>query len=212
MRAIIIILALVLSTSAEAKVVRLKSAGFWSTYYSDGINYDRRPYKAETETACFMQTGDEGGKLFYVRYSHDTGLYLQWTAPHWNLKPDDQTRVTIQFDNGPIVDYAATSRKMYKVDRYYLRADVPEKEHSNFLTVFSRSNRIIIRFPDGDEPMWDGSMKGSNEAFFAFHNCVKGMNEGKAAADSINKTSPISPPSYSPIKKPPSPDKDIDFR
>jgi hypothetical protein len=55
----------------------------------------------------------------------------------------------------------------------YVEFWVARSYSAGFVREFAESNRMLIEFPDGDEPNWTASLAGSREAAKVFVNCVK---------------------------------------
>jgi hypothetical protein len=61
---------------------------------------------------------------------------------------------------------------------------------AKLLKAFGDADRVVISFPDGDEPSWNVKMDGSRKAANEFKHC---MYEVQQAIKSAQPTSPVKP-------------------
>jgi hypothetical protein len=67
---------------------------------------------------------------------------------------------------------------------------VSKENAGNVLRVFGEADRMVISFPEGDEPPWDVKMDGSRKAANEFMHCIYMIQQ---SAKSAQPTSPVKP-------------------
>lgn len=198
-RSIMTIAALaLLTTSAHAsKVWTLHKGKYWETF---GIARND-----QGDPMCGMKTTGDNNR-FYIKWSPDAGMTVQIWKSTWqiaegtkvafalaffdNAKPDDVHTLTTETGTAsPIRGVAGTSVYM----------SVKSEDAPDVIGQFAAADKIVISFPNGDEPAWGVRMEGSRRAASEFVHCME-LITGSKPTSPIKPTSPVAPTQPIPAK------------
>jgi hypothetical protein len=192
-------IALLMTTAAHAAsksngitTYNLHQGKYWSTFatINDNKNADS-PYQ------CAIQTEGSTTSKFYIKWTPTYGLRVQMWKKSWQIaedtiipftidlfddrKPDDAKTLTV---NGgwavPAGNYGTS-----------VFGTIHEDHTDAFMTKFREADRLVVNFPDGDEPSWNMKGEGTRKAAEEFAQCVAFMR--KTLGDTANATQPTKP-------------------
>lgn len=153
-------LAVVLLTAtmaAHAEVRPLFASGLWSAY--GGQADDQRP-------VCGIATnGAEGRRVAIEQSAGETGLEILLEKPSWAIPDNTPIEVMLQIDGNAALPIRATGSATRVMIRMPFENSVP------FMRGLRHGQQIRVYFPNGNETVWTGGLRGSSAVIDAFNDC-----------------------------------------
>ena len=211
MKRILIAAALALSmTTAHAATTKvngvtiydLHKGKWWSAFATINDNKD-----ADVAFQCALHTEGSTTSKFYIKWTPNYGLRVQLWKKDWQLPEGvpipfeldlfgEGFAKTLTVKNGWAVKPAgAVGTSVF--------GDVHEDHTADFMEKFREADRLVINFPEGDEPSWNMKSEGTRKAGEEFAKCIATMR--KVLSETASSTSPIKPKATSPLGKPQAP-------
>ena len=202
-------IALLMTTAAHAAsksngitTYTLLQGKYWTTFatINDNKNVDVR-YQ------CAVQTEGSTTSKFFLKWTPQYGLRIQLWKKNWQLpedavvpfsidlfedsKPDDGKTLTVKGG------WAVPAAGNYGASVF---GEIHEDHTNDFMVAFRAADRMVVNFPDGDEPSWNMKGEGTRKAGEEFAKCIAFMR--KTLGDTANATSPVTPKTSptSPVK------------
>ena len=187
---------------AASKPVQFYKGGYWETF-GFAKNRDGAPM-------CGMQTSGDNNSLF-VKWTPTDGMAIQVWKSNWRLTVDAKVSFGLEFiDNEDEANNATLNTENGRISPSEngigtsLFLNIKDDDMADVLKAFSVADRMMINFPEGDEPSWDLKMGGSRKAANEFKHCMYIVQQSIKAAQPtspVKPTSPIKP--TSPVKQEP---------
>jgi hypothetical protein len=135
----------------------------------------------------------------WVKWTQRKGFMVQVYDINWRLTEGTKVPFTLEFfDNArpgqnatmstdageasPSMSGSGTSVFMY----------ISDENASKLLSAFGDADRMLVHFPQGDEPSWTASMEGSRKAASEFQQCIQLVQRTAG-------TQPVRPKTTSPV-------------
>lgn len=159
--------ALSLTTAAVADPISWYRTGKWFTIYQ----------RADDGTPmCRMSAAAGHDRTLHVKWSHGR-LWIHAVRTSWRIPRGTTTAMQIQFDSAApfIADTAFTFSNGVGGN---ITNDRQGEDFREFLEQFGESDRMYVRFPNGNEPGWTFDMTGSRDASNLFLACIGRVERG----------------------------------
>jgi hypothetical protein len=185
---------------AASKPVQFYKGRYWEAF-GFAKNGDGVPM-------CGMQTSGENNS-FYVKWTPTDGMAIQVWKSNWRLTRDAKVSFGLEFiDNEDEANNATLTTDNGRVSPSEngigtsIFMNIKDDDMADMLKAFSVADRMIISFPEGDEPSWGMIMDGSRKAANEFKHCMYIVQQSIKAAQPtspVKPTTPIKP--TSPVKQ-----------
>lgn len=153
---------------ANARVFNIDQQGAWTAFAGTADNGQR---------LCGISTTGTGKYFGLKYYKGDETLTIQLGAKVWIIRDGGRQRVTLKIgDHSP---WSATATGFHFADgdaglQFGIRAD----QLAQFMSEFSGSNVIYVRFPNSDVSDWRGSLDGGRAISESLLRCIREMRGG----------------------------------
>ena len=193
----------------------LHQGKYWSTF----ATIDDKPKSGNSPYQCAVQTEGSTTSKFYIKWTPSYGLRVQLWKRGWQIEEDTNVKFTLDvFD-----DAKPDNNKTLTVDHSWtvpagtygtsVFASIREDQAVDFMQSFREADRLVVNFPEGDEPAWNMRGEGTRKAGEEFAKCVAFMRK-TIGGGTASTTSPVGPKATSPTSpaKPTSPVQPTDDR
>jgi len=187
------LLATISTTANAAQSYTLYKGGYWQTLGASSND--------QGHPMCTMVTkGDQ--KLFYVKWTQENGMIIQLYKSSWKITPGAKVSFNLElFDNERPGDSATLKTdngwmtSLKGVPGASIFMGIENEVMGDFIKAFSDADKIVISFPNGDEPSWNAKMDGSRKAANEFKRCMYIIQQGKSATQptQTQPTQPVKP-------------------
>jgi hypothetical protein len=172
---------------------------FYNGTYWETFGYARND---EGVPMCGMQTAGDNNR-FYVKWTPTNGMVVQVWKSNWRLANDTKVSFGLEFydsdkgDSNTLSTEAGWARPSKGGVGTSLFMGVKTDDMATLLKMFGDAERVVISFPDGDEPSWGVHMDGSRKAANEFMHCMYTVQD---SIKSAQPTSPVKPAETQPVK------------
>jgi hypothetical protein len=148
-------------SAAQAQVTTLYQAGAWRAV--GGVADDGK-------AMCGVDVRG-ADRMFMVKwFVGDDHLVVHLYKRGWVIPPGARPEVSIQFDGQ--TPWIATATGTSHLDVLELTVHGGDTMY-RFVAELRFANRMVVRFPTGNEGNWEGVMTGSNAAILAMIGCIR---------------------------------------
>ena len=158
------LLLLLVAGQAGAQTSELGRFGVWTVTREPGI---------EQPQVCVLRSGGSGGRGVTLRaFDRDGPLLFELAKESWAIPARTRLRVDLRFDGGAGWRFVAEGegRRVF----WATSDSLPR-----FMRAWSGASRMVLSFPQGDEPGWEVSMTGSAAAMARFAECLEGLRPAR---------------------------------
>jgi hypothetical protein len=185
-----------LPSVAQADTHLTSKTGAWETY--DGTGSDNNI------PLCVAKLSGQD-RAFMVKYQGDM-IFLQISKNGWNIPNNTPVDVNIEIDNAPgytlhAVGYTENmpngpfSAVQFDFGWDQVNPASGETYVKEFTNLLTAGLTLKISFPNGNEPGWSGSLKGSAASFGVFIDCASKIYQANHPA----VTQPFTPSTTPPV-------------
>jgi len=175
-----------LATAAQAKDYVFYQGKYWQTFGTTS--------NSEGQPMCGMAYTAPNG-AFYVKWTPEIGLGVHAMKLNWKLPATAKVAMVLRFYDkakpGAVEEFSTAAG--FISGGKNVMATIKADNSLEVIRLFAAADRLVISYPNGDEPDWVLPMVGSRNATEAFSRCVGDIRAAVAP------TSP-SAPSASPAK------------
>jgi hypothetical protein len=182
---------LISATTAYASVETTGRYDAWVTYA--GTARDGRPI-------CGASVKDDD-RRFDIKYQTGS-LFVHLTKGGWDIPEKTPIKFTMQIDHAAVwklngLGHRASDGSSYIEFDFDSNEIAPSGENTvvEFTNLIMNGLNVRFQFPDGSEPDWIGSLRGSADAMDALDDCI-----GVLDAAATPSTQPFSGNSTQPFK------------
>jgi uncharacterized iron-regulated membrane protein len=135
---------------------RLASAGLWTAFAAT---------QADRQICGIATTGADGRQIVVQQLSGESGIQVALEKPSWSIPDATVVDLAFQFDGGTAVGERANGSGTR------LTVDLPFDRSVAFMRSFRYGGQIQVHFPNGNEPVWTGGLRGSSAMVDTFNDC-----------------------------------------
>jgi len=196
---VLAILATTTTAHAMSKPAMFYNGKFWKTF-----GYARN---SADIPMCVMHSAG-GASNFYVKWTPTAGMAMEFWKASWRLPEGTEVPWSVDFvDDGTKAVSTITAKAGWtKANTHGIGTSVfmsvVAEDQREFLRLFGEADKVVIRFPEGDEPVWQVNMEGSRKAAVEFTACIQMVQQviSKQSTSPVKPTSPVGK-SAAPAKK-----------
>lgn len=183
--------------SARSDVRITGTVGDWSSIAGVAIN---------GQFQCGMMNYDaSSSRAVGIKWQRNLSdrLLIQVSKSNWRVPTGTRMTIALQMDQNPVWSGVATGTSSAN-GLSFAEMSVPLREIRTFINEFRGGSVLRVSFPDGSEPTWFISLRGSNAVSDLFSSCVGSFPEGRGSPEptqphgSAAPTQPFRPNSFRP--------------
>jgi hypothetical protein len=167
-----------------------KQHGLWESGYSSSNSVGVTMCRAglTDDTRGFIIKGDAAKHMWVDIYKAG-----------WKFDPDQTVHLNLGIDgvSTDVVGHTVGDSELSMIEFPLEPMGTAGKNViKEFFMRVTGGKRLVIRFADGNEPAWDGSLTGSYDAVYDFLGCFTTIN---GSTPTLQETSPVSPQETQPV-------------
>lgn len=173
----LILVLLSITTTAAREIMR---AGAWRV--------DKVITNDTNVPMCVMTTTWADRAIFIKWVAGGPRLYLHMTKNTWRIPEDAEILVELKFDRDPAVNGTATTAINENGNSIilYINPDY----HDKFLQQVIDADKLLIRFPDGNERTWTTNLTGTERVTPVFMRCIQEIEAANTQPHQGARTQP----------------------
>src|SRR6266699_965710 len=157
-------------SKGAANQYTLYKGGYWETLGTSS--------NEDGHAMCTMMTMGADRRLF-IKWTLESGMFVQISKIGWQVPPGAKIAFNLEFFDNERPGQTATLKTengWYRTNKKdsiaSLFVEVADDAAVEFLQAIGDADKIVIKFPEGDEPNWSVKMDGSRKAVNTFKNCI----------------------------------------